>query len=689
MKKHNYKWDRLKLGVCYYPEHWNPELWREDLQRMQDTGIETIRIAEFAWNKFEPEEGVFIFDFFDSFLDIVKETGIRVIFGTPTATPPAWMSEKYPEILNCRRDGTPYRHGARRHYNYNSPIYQKFCSRIVDQLGRHYGSHPSIEGWQIDNELNCEVDEFYSEADTDAFRVFLKNRYGSLEALNEAWGTVFWNQTYTSWDQVYVPRNVIHDSVNPHQYLDYKRFISESAIRFCRMQSDILRKYVGEEVFITTNGMFGNLDNHKMQNTCLDVYTYDSYPNFANCLSEQPDPQSMRDRKWSRNLSEVRSICPNFGIMEQQSGANGWNTRMEAAAPKPGQIFLWTMQSVAHGADYISYFRWRTCTKGTEIYWHGILDYDNRDNRKLEEIRQIHRRVEKIQDVAGSSYKAEAAVVKDYSNCWDADVDVWHRRLEKQSEKELFAGFQLSHTPFDYLYLLEDTTVEELLTYKVLFYPHAAILNETKAKLLREYVRRGGCLILGCRTGYKDENGQCVMLPQPGPAADFAGTDVKDFTFLGPWDGTVDMEWNGRLYPVPLFHDIMEPVGPQAKVLGRFAGNYYEGKPALIENTFGRGRVLSLGAAFARETVCRLLEYTGIAEPYLNELELPEGCEIAVREQQEGKCAGTRYYFVLNYQSEPALIRIKRDMTDADTGETVCGELSLEPYGTKVYMVKQ
>lgn len=684
MRKQNYQWKRLKLGVCYYPEHWNQKLWEDDLRRMQETGIETIRIAEFAWSKFEPEEGVFTFEFFDSFMKLVEQTDIKVIFGTPTATPPAWMSEKYPEILNCRRDGTMYRHGARRHYNYNSPVYQKFCSRIVEELGKHYGKHPSIEGWQIDNELNCEVDEFYAEADTAAFREYLMERYGTLERLNEAWGTVFWNQIYTSWEQVYVPRTVIHDSVNPHQYLDYKRFISESTIRFCRMQSDILRKYVGENVFITTNGMFGNLDNHKMQDTCLDVYTYDSYPNFANCLSEQPDPGSLRDRKWSRNLTEVRSICRNFGIMEQQSGANGWNTRMEAAAPKPGQIFLWTMQSIAHGADYVSFFRWRTCTKGTEIYWHGILDYDNRDNRKLAEIKQIHTRVQKMEELTGSRYTAEVGILKDYSNCWDAEVDVWHKRIEKHSEAELFAGLQLSHTPFDYIYLLENTTAEELLQYKVLFYPHAAILNEQKASLLREYVEKGGCLILGCRTGYKDENGQCVMIPQPGLAADFAGTDVTDFTFSGPYDDELFMEWDGEKYLLPVFHDILEPVGENAKVLGYFSGNYYAGKPVLIENKFGCGRVLSLGAAFDRQMVIRLLSYAEAVEPYKELLELPEGCELAVR-TKEGKTT-KNYIFVLNYLSKSVEIQLKREMMDMDSGDMAKGIVRLNPYETKVYV---
>ena len=325
-KQQNYQWNTLSLGTCYYPEHWDKNMWEEDLERMLAHGIKTIRIGEFAWSKVEPREGEFTFEFFDEFLKVVAKTDMKVIFGTPTATPPAWLTEKYPEVLNCRMDGVKFRHGMRRHYNYNSPVYQKLCKRIVEKFGEHYEKHPSVIGWQIDNEINCQVDEFYSESDTLAFREFLKEKYGTLDALNQAWGAVFWNQEYTRWEEIYVPRITINNSTNPHQTLDYIRFVSDSAVKFCKMQSDILRKYVKKGDFITTNGMFQNLDNHRLTDEALDVYTYDSYPNFAYCLCEDPKhSKNLNDRRWSDKLTEVRSICPHFGIMEQQSGANGWS----------------------------------------------------------------------------------------------------------------------------------------------------------------------------------------------------------------------------------------------------------------------------------------------------------------------------------------------------------------------------
>lgn len=252
------KGDRLVLGTCYYPEHWPEKLWRDDLRRMLEAGIEVIRIAEFAWNKVEPEEGVFNYDFFDRFLDLAEEEGMKVIFCTPTATPPAWLTEKYPEVLNADMDGNRYYHGARRHYNYNSPVYRQLSARITEKSASHYGGRSCIIGWQIDNEVNCEKDVFYSESDHAAFREFLKDKYGTLDALNDAWGTAFWNQTYTDWQEVHAPRKTYSDSTNPHEVLDYTRFISQSARSFVKMQSDIIARYKKPEDFITTNGIFGN-----------------------------------------------------------------------------------------------------------------------------------------------------------------------------------------------------------------------------------------------------------------------------------------------------------------------------------------------------------------------------------------------------------------------------------------------
>ena len=671
--------NRLVLGTCYYPEHWPKRLWKEDLERMLAAGIEVVRIAEFAWSRVELTEGNFTYAFFDEFLDLAEEAGMKVIFCTPTATPPAWLTEKYPEVLNADINGVLYRHGERRHYNYNSPVYQKLSARIVEKFASHYASRSCIIGWQIDNEVNCEMNVFYSESDSKAFRVFLQDKYENLEALNEAWGTDFWNQTYTDWEEIHVPRRTYSDSTNPHEVLDYTRFISASARRFVKMQSDIIRKYVKPGDFVTTNGIFGNLDNHQMTKESLDFMMYDSYPNFAYCLDDYCDtPGDIKDRKWSRNLAEVRAISPVFGIMEQQSGANGWNTRMEAPTPRPGQMTLWTMQSVAHGADYISYFRWRTCTMGTEIYWHGILDYSGRENRRIAEVRQIHEKMQGMRELAGSVYEARVGIIRDYDNIWDAQLDVWHGRVEKASQQALFHALQVSHTPFDYVYLNDGTAAEDWAGYQVLFYPHATIMTKAGEAVLRAYVEAGGTLVIGCRSGYKSESGRCVMDHLPGLLSDLSGTDIPEYSFIAPDAGKVTIQWDDTELTANVFADLLQPIG-DGRLEAVYRSDYYAGSGALISNMIGKGKVYYYGTAFNEESARVFLEKLQVISPYRDVVHVPESCEVAVRRKGED-----RYLFLLNYDKNPAKIELCRKGIDLYTGEEISGQRELEGYGTLV-----
>jgi beta-galactosidase len=673
------KLEKLTIGVCYYPEHWPPDLWENDLDRMLAHGIEIVRIAEFAWNKFEAEEGVFTYDFFDKFLDLAHSKGMKVIFCTPTATPPAWLTHKYPEVLNAKEDGSLYRHGMRKHHNYNSKVYKELTSRLVDKIAAHYCPHPAIIGWQIDNELNCETSVFYSESDHLAFRIYLKEKFNTLDSLNEAMGTTFWNQTYTNWEEIYLKRPTVSDSNNPHLSLEEKRFFSQSAIAFCKLQSDILRKYTGEGQFITTNGIFGHLDSHEMTDSALDFITFDSYPNFAyDTWTDPKKPGNLNDRRSSWSLTRTRSISPNFGIMEQQSGAGGWDSRMKQPAPKPGQMRLWTFQSIAHGADFISYFRWRTCCIGTEIYWHGLNDYSNEPNRRLAELKIIWEDFKKIPQIAGSHYEAKIALVKDYDNEWDGEQDKWHGPLDSFSDDGWFTATQLTHTPLDFLYLKNNLPLEELNKYDLLIYPHATILLDETATLLKAYVAQGGTLILGARTGYKDQFGRCPMRPMPGFASEICGVKVSDYTHLGPGDDEEYALWGDEKIDAPVFNDILEAIG-DAKVLASFKGNYYEGAPALVANKLGKGTAYYYGAGFSVSTAETFLKKLDFASPYSSIIDLPKEAELAVRTKNEKV-----YFFILNYMAHTIEISIKEPMINLLTGAKIMGKIELSKYDVLV-----
>ncbi|WP_078544691.1 beta-galactosidase [Litchfieldia alkalitelluris] len=669
----------IQLGVCYYPEHWNEELWEDDFKRMKDLNFSVVRMAEFAWSIFEPEEAQFSFEFFDRVLDLAHQYGLKVVLGTPTATPPAWLTYKYPEVLNVSQEGVQYQHGQRRHYNYNSPIYQELSARIVEKMAEHYKSHPAVIGWQIDNELNCEINVFYSEADHTAFRSWVKNKYDSLEKLNQAWGTVFWNQTYTEWEQVHLTRPTVSDSPNPHQALDEKRFISDSAISYAELQEKIIRKHVGDKQWVTTNGLFGHLDNHKMTDELLDFFAYDSYPNFSTIYPDTGE-KPLLDRKWSWNLSTVRSISPNFAVFEQQSGPGGWVNRMEQPSPKPGQMRLWTYQSIANGADMVLYFRWRTATMGTEIYWHGLNDYHNQPNRRIKEVSQISEELQKIgEKIAGSTYKAEVAILKDYENEWDGELDLWHGPLEQKSVMAWFKALQYNHVPVDAFYLSQDTSINDLEGYKVLIYPHPTILTEETASLLQEFAEQGGTVIFGCRTGYKNLDGQCYMKPFPGPVSSLCGVTVEDFSLVGPYENAPSIQMDGEQLSADSFIEALKVESEEAEVIARFAEGYMSEKPVLVKNPVGKGASYYYGSTFTLGTAEKLLSLLNISTP-IDWVKAPEAVEIAIRKKENNQ----PFVFLLNYSNQEQEITLLQEATNMLTGDRVSGSVVMEAYGVMV-----
>ncbi|GGG03400.1 beta-galactosidase [Paenibacillus abyssi] len=685
--------NQLQLGVCYYPEHWPESMWEDDFRRMRELNLSIIRVAEFAWSIFEPEEGEFRFELFDRVLDLAGKYGLKVIMGTPTATPPAWLTQRYPEVLNMSLEGVTYQHGARRHYNYSSPKYRELCARITERMAEHYRDHPAVVGWQIDNELNCEINIFYSDADHAAFREWLKVKYGSLAKLNEAWGAVFWNQTYTDWQQVHLTRPTVSNSPNPHQALDEKRFISDNAISFAKLQADILREKAPNH-WVTTNGMFGHLDSHELTDRTLDFFSYDSYPQFSTIFPGN-DENPLLDRAWSLNLTHTRSVSPNFCVMEQQSGPGGWVNRIEMASPRPGQMRLWTYQSIMHGTDMLLYFRWRTATVGTEIYWHGINDYHNRPNRRVRELRQISQELASLgSSIAGTKYRAEIAILRDYDNLWDGELDNWHGPLDKQSVRSWFKQLQYRHIPVDVLYLRKHTAVEDLLAYKTLIYPHAAIMTDQTAQLLTEFARRGGKIIFGARTGYKNTDGHCNMAPFPGPVADLCGITVTDFTLIKgtvqpallKWSAAPEVSWNVEMSEMKAegFNDILQVEDPSVEIVAAYASDYYAGAPALTRRKQGQGEAWYYGAAFSEPVVDALIGLLGLQSPLAGWVLLPPQVETGIRSSGE-----TDYIFLLNYGANPAEIKLAQETNELLGGETLNGHVEMPPYGVLILQRKK
>ena len=669
--------DRVTLGVCYYPEHWDRKLWRSDIERMLSHGITCVRVGEFAWNLMEKAEGVYDFSLWDDFLDLAEETGMRVIFCTPTATPPAWLTHKHPEVLNVSPEGMRYRHGLRRHCGLTSPVFLKYCDAITLALAQRYGDRKCIVGWQIDNEVNCEVDLYCAPCDREAFREYLKEKFGTLDELNDKMGTVFWNQTYTDWDEIDLPGSNVQSAVhgNPHMELEQRRFISKAAVGFIRRQIDILRPAIGRR-FITTNGLFGHLDYRELLRSGLDFICYDNYPDFSYDVDAEDD--GMRDRSAAKQFAAVRAISSLFGVMEEQSGPGGWTFRMMQSAPKPGQMRLWSWQAVANGASYMSWFRWRTATMGTEMYWHGLLDQDSRDNRRIRELDVFRREAEKLCRekplFSRAPFRAEAAVLSDYDNEWDGEADRWHGRLDEPSRDGLFRAMIREHVPFDRADIRDETKIEELEKYSVVFYPHPAILTPQRAALLRRYAENGGQVVFGAFTGRKDLYGRTTMQVRPGPAAELCGCIVEESTAVGKQDGDIRIDLCGTQAAAPLFNDVLEVTDGER--IAAYLDGWYAGKCAACEKKIGKGRAIYVGCAFGEDVSRALLAHTGLRKAGEGIVDAPEAVDVFVRGD---------VLFVLNPQKYPVALRVRTPLRDILTDSAAQGRVMIEPYGVYAF----
>lgn len=411
----------MKLGCCYYPEHWPEEWWAEDARRMRAMGLQLVRIGEFAWSRIEPEHGTYDWGWLDRAIETLHAAGLKIILGTPTATPPKWLVDRMPDMVAIDEQGRPRGFGSRRHYCFSHEGYREECRRIVTALATRYGKHPAIAMWQTDNEYGCHDTVLsFSAAAASAFRGWLAARYGTPEALNTAWGNVFWSMEYRSFAEVDPPHLTVTEA-NPAHWLDYRRFASDQVASFNREQVDIIRAH-SPGVDITHNfmGFFTEFDHHDVGRD-IDVATWDSYPlGFLEQFWFSPQEKAAYLRQGHPDIAafhhDLYRGCSGgrWGVMEQQPGPVNW-ARFNPA-PLPGMVALWTLEACAHGAELTSYFRWRQAPFAQEQMHAGLLRPDSTEAEAADEVRAAAAVLGEIgQQVA---VKAPAALVSSYEAAW-------------------------------------------------------------------------------------------------------------------------------------------------------------------------------------------------------------------------------------------------------------------------------
>lgn len=653
----------MAIGVCYFPEHWPRDRWERDIERMADLGFEYVRMGEFAWAQLEPERGEFRFDWLESVLDLIDDHGLGAVLCTPTATPPRWLVDDHPSILQEEADGTTREFGSRRHYCFNSEAYRLETRRIVDALADRFADHPAVAGWQIDNEFGCHGTlRCYCDDCADAFSDWLAERYGDADALNEAWGTDFWSQRYDSFDAVLPPRHTAADH-HPGQLLDYYRFSSDSVVSYNELQADRLRA-ANDEWFITHNfmGHYEPLDTYDVCES-LEFASWDSYPTgFAQQLDDPTSDELIAGRAdqigFNHDLYRSAGDGP-FWVMEQQPGDINWPPY--SPQPADGSVRLWAHQAVGHGADSVMYFRWRRCLEGQEQYHSGLLERDDSPGRGYDEAGTAASELSTLP--TDGEVDADVALLHDYENLWATEI---------QPNSPDFGYFDHQQTYYEALrsYGVDVDIVHpstELSAYSAVVAPTLYLVDDELAERLREYVAEGGQLCVSIRSGVKDRANKLLDSRPPGPFAELVGATVEEHESQHP-SQTQSVTYEGETHEYHTWNERLQ--APEATVIGAYDAGEPEGYPAIVRNEVGAGTVTYCGVwpsdSLARSLVKDLLDRA--ETPRLDE-PLPE----TVRVSSRGEAA-----WVVNFGSDPVSV------TTSGETERLLGDQTVDAFDCAV-----
>ena len=659
--------DRFWYGVCYYPEHWDAATRADDARRMQAAGINVVRMAEFAWDLMEPSEGVYDFSLFDATIRTLGSFGIKTIMGTPTAAPPRWLSLKHPEIRRVTDRGVVLDHGSRQHACHMNPVFKRHAKTITRAMTQHFAANTDVIGWQTDNEFHCHFSECHCDSCQVCFGEFLHQRYGSIAELNQAWGNAFWAQTYTDFSQIRTPRDQTPTWQNPHQRLDYVRYLSAGVTAFQYDQVELMRT-ANAAWWITHNGLFGNIDYHGKFSADLDILGVDIYPMFSSPQDRAHVSAAQSDR--------TRGFAGNFIVPEHQSGPGGQNGYL-LDTPEPGEVRAATYATIGRGCDSLLFFRWRTARFGAEMYWYGLLDHDDVPRRRYAEAAQIGHEIPKFErDLLGTHVAIDCAVA--------------HQPLEVDAADRAY-GIGLP-SPGDFAWgvhrELHDLghavgfvhPRDDLSELKLYVIPGWAPFDDAWVAPLRAWVEAGGTLILGARSGtHRLSDMQVPALSQPAAFAELAGIRINEF---GRQNASAARPLSFKLGATTiasaLFYEQLALHGAEA--IATWNERHLAGSPAMTRHRLGKGSVIWVGTCLTREVfsalVPTLTTYANV-KPVITGL--PAGCSVS---QRVGP--GRTLTFVTNHTSVPQTMQAPAG-TDVLTGNVhPAGMLNLTPYGVVV-----
>lgn len=585
----------MSMGIYYYPEHWNKTEWERDIKNISEIGFDFIHIAEFAWTDMEPQEGMYKFEWLDEVINLAEKYKLKVILGTPTAISPVWMGIKYPEIYLMGSDYQRAEHGTRAQQSLSNTVWRDFSKKIITKMAERYGKNPNVIGWQLDNEPEAKED--YSPSSQEYFRKWLENKYKTIDALNNAWGTAFWSQTYGNFDQIKI-HNANHVGwwgTNPHALLDFKRYNADTQAEFLDYQANILRPLLSKNQFVTTNYTATTPNADPRRTKKLDFNSFTSYLNkgYSNIGDKGfrlGDPKEL-----SFALSFFKPENSISGVMELQPGFVNWGNVNPLL--QPGTLRMWLYHCFAENMSFACSYRYRQINYGSEQYHSGITKLDGvtlsqggKDYKQtISEMKLLRKAYDSKAKMPKEIQARKTALLWNYDNAWSmgrqGQTSQWNTMQFFQKYLETVKSFG---APADVVYENDDLT-----SYAVVIAPAFELVDDKLIDKWTDYVKNGGNLVLTLRTGVKDRNGHLFVGGWGKSIYSLIDANIDDFDQLLPSSkGTIkgfekEYYWNN-------WGDLVN-ANNYKNVLATYSNQFYAGKAAVVTNKIGKGTVTYIG----------------------------------------------------------------------------------------------
>jgi beta-galactosidase len=651
----------LLMGADWYPEQWPEARWETDLRMMEAAHLNVARIAEFAWSRMEPSEGHFDFDWLERVIRLAGKHHVTIVLGTPTAAPPAWLTRKYPDTLRVESDGRRVTHGNRAHGSVTSQRYREFCRRIAEEMANRFGHEPNVAGWQIDNEYGYALMS-YDDDTKRQFQEWLKEKYKSIDALNEHWATAYWSESYDDWSEIPIPVG----EHNPGLMLDWKRFVTYAWAGYQQNQIDAIRAHAEVRQFITGNFMGYSFDgfDHYVIAKPLTFVAWDDYVG-----SGQLDPD-----KNGISHDAMRGLKQeNFWVIETQPGSVNWSTLNNSLDKGAVRAMAW--HDVGHGADEVSYWQWRSALNGQEEMHGTLVGPDGEAEPLLSEVTQTAEEFAKTESAfRGTRVVSQVALLSDYESRWAID---WQKHTEKYDHFAILKSYY--HALRKLSQSIDIVSPDAPLdAYKLVVAPDLNIISKERANHLASYVRDGGHLVLGPRSGLKDEYNALLTTRQPGYLAEELGGRVEQFYAL---ENSVPVSGEWGAGKTSIWAEHVKVTSPDTEVLVRYgrSNGWLDGQPAVVTRRVGKGRITYIGTLLDDALMKTAAEWViGDAQVSAAFGKVPDGVEVSRRVS-----ATSSVYVLINFNETKQTIALPSPLKSLLDEKNV-STIELPQYGVAV-----